>query len=314
MNYLNKALQVFQREGLAGVTKRIQFKLGKKNITEIQSEDMEIIREKQIYQEQIDTLNHYIANINFPGIQDFYWYHAVELENGIVTPGDYDYRNSLDGFHFPENMTGMKVLDVGSATGFFAFEFEKRGATVTSVELPSLVEWDMIHNEKENILANMMHFHHTAIPKEAFYRHLDGPFEFCQARKNTSVKRIFSSIYNLRSQLKDDESFDIVFLGDILLHLFSPFMALNVIAPLCKSKLIVATDLFATKAEVPLMEFLGTRSKGKDSRTWWMFNDKCIEEMLFRVGFSNVKLAGEYSGIMRRTWSRYHRYVFHATK
>ncbi len=43
---------------------------------------------------------------------------------------------------FPENMSGMTVLDVGSATGFFAFEFERRGARVISVELPSLRDLD----------------------------------------------------------------------------------------------------------------------------------------------------------------------------
>jgi len=36
----------------------------------------------------------------------------------------------------------MTVLDVGSATGFFAFEFERRGARVISVELPSLRDLD----------------------------------------------------------------------------------------------------------------------------------------------------------------------------
>ena len=35
-------------------------------------------------------------------------------------------------FHFPDRMRGMTVLDAGSATGFFAFEFERRGARVVS--------------------------------------------------------------------------------------------------------------------------------------------------------------------------------------
>ena len=34
------------------------------------------------------------------------------------------------------------MLDVGSATGFFAFEFERRGAEVVSVELDSLYALD----------------------------------------------------------------------------------------------------------------------------------------------------------------------------
>jgi len=42
------------------------------------------------------------------------------------------------GFPFARGMRGMRVLDVGSATGLLAFEFEKRGASVVSVELPSL--------------------------------------------------------------------------------------------------------------------------------------------------------------------------------
>jgi tRNA (mo5U34)-methyltransferase len=65
------------------------------------------------------------------------------LGDGLVTPGDFDYRPSLPLFQFPEDMRGMTVLDVGSATGFFAFEFEKRGASVILVELPSIADWDM---------------------------------------------------------------------------------------------------------------------------------------------------------------------------
>ena len=311
MNYARKAINIIQTEGMSGLGKRLQLRLNQMGNQNLDA-DVDIV--KKSYQQQVDSFSQYATSTNFPGIENFYWYHSIELGNGIVTPGDYDYRNSLEGFHFPDDMTGMKVLDIGSATGFFAFEFERRGASVVSVELPSLTEWDMIHDEKENILKGMMYFHQATTPQDAYYRHLKGPFEFCQTQKQSSIKRIYSSIYNLNSHLDENGTFDIVFLGDILLHLFSPFAALNIVAPFCKSKLIIATDLFGLHADIPLMEFLGTKSKGKDSRTWWMFNDRCVEEMLVRVGFSDVKLVGDYSGIMRRTWSRYHRYVFHATK
>src|SRR5258708_4233384 len=79
--------------------------------------------------------------------EDLYWYHTVDLGDGLVTPGSYDYRDALPRFGFPEDMRGMSVLDVGSATGFFAFEFERRGADVTSVELPSLAHWDRFPGE-----------------------------------------------------------------------------------------------------------------------------------------------------------------------
>src|ERR1039458_7329122 len=80
--------------------------------------------------------------LGFGDIENYYWYHTVELPDGLVTPGQYDFRRSLACFPFPEDMRGMRVVDVGSATGFFAFEFEKRGARVVSVELPSLYALD----------------------------------------------------------------------------------------------------------------------------------------------------------------------------
>src|SRR5437016_5065152 len=75
-------------------------------------------------------------------VENYFWYHTIDLGNGLVTPGTYDFRRSVSNFRFPENMSGLRVLDIGSATGFFAFEFERRGAIVTSVELPSLADLD----------------------------------------------------------------------------------------------------------------------------------------------------------------------------
>ena len=44
-------------------------------------------------------------------------------------------------------MSGMKVLDVGRASGFFSFEFERRGANVLAVELPSPLQKDFVGGE-----------------------------------------------------------------------------------------------------------------------------------------------------------------------
>jgi hypothetical protein len=77
------------------------------------------------------------------------WYHTIDLGNGLVTPGTYDNRKDLPRFQFPEDMSGMTVLDIGSATGYFAFEFERRGANIISVELPSIADWDMLLGEEK---------------------------------------------------------------------------------------------------------------------------------------------------------------------
>ncbi len=47
----------------------------------------------------------------------------------IVTPGWSDPRvDKLPHFGLPADMTGMRVLDIGNAEGFFSFEAERRGA------------------------------------------------------------------------------------------------------------------------------------------------------------------------------------------
>jgi ubiquinone/menaquinone biosynthesis C-methylase UbiE len=56
----------------------------------------------------------------------YYWYHSVDLGNGVIIDGDYDIREVLLHCGFPERMDGMDVLDVGCGSGFFAFEFERR--------------------------------------------------------------------------------------------------------------------------------------------------------------------------------------------
>ena len=66
------------------------------------------------------------------------WYHRIELAPGVTTPGCDDSPGKcaiLDRLGFPADCTGLRVLDVGTADGFFAFEAERRGADVTALDI-----------------------------------------------------------------------------------------------------------------------------------------------------------------------------------
>ena len=107
--------------------------------------------------------------LGYGDLSNYYWYHTIELGKNLTTPGCYDYRPSLPLFQFPPDMNGMRILDVGSATGFFSFEFEKRGAEVFSVEVPSLYDLDVfpgedIHQTLTEIKAMM--YNHSAFTSE----------------------------------------------------------------------------------------------------------------------------------------------------
>ncbi len=83
-------------------------------------------------------------------VRELSWYHTLELGPGLVTEGWFDLRPYVGEYGLPERMDGMRVLDIGTWDGFWAFEMERRGADVAAIDLPALgdAEWPPIHRER----------------------------------------------------------------------------------------------------------------------------------------------------------------------
>src|SRR6476620_9707976 len=77
-----------------------------------------------------------------PQFQQQRWYHTIDLGNGEVTPGWFDMRPHVGQYGLPDRMDGMRVLDCGTWDGFWAFEFERRGATVVALDVDHEWEYD----------------------------------------------------------------------------------------------------------------------------------------------------------------------------
>src|SRR6478672_2048788 len=56
------------------------------------------------------------------------WHHRIEVAPGVWTPGLQDTPTVLSQIEMPDDLTGMRVLDIGARDGFFTFEAERRGA------------------------------------------------------------------------------------------------------------------------------------------------------------------------------------------
>jgi 2-polyprenyl-3-methyl-5-hydroxy-6-metoxy-1,4-benzoquinol methylase len=238
----------------------------------------------------------------------------VDLGDGLITPGDYDFRSVLSQFQFPADMTGMDVLDVGSATGYFAFEFEKRGARVVAVDLPSLADWDIVHVEKNATLASFVEWHKARNLEEVTQLHLEGPFQFCRKALNSKVKRCHSTIYDLFPGKLGVQAFDLIFAGDVLCHIFSPLQALDRLASLCRGTLVLTQEIINADAETrPLLHYVGGEEK-ECTRGWWRPNLACLVDMLRKVGFQKVAMIGSHRGIVRREWIEYERAIIQASK
>ena len=63
-----------------------------------------------------------------------WWYHSYYFDNGLSVRGDYDIGADVASYGFPESMEGLRVLDIGTGAGWFAFYFEQLGAEVVTVD------------------------------------------------------------------------------------------------------------------------------------------------------------------------------------
>ena len=261
-------------------------------------------------------------------VSRYYWYHTIDLGDGLVTPGMYDYRETLSGFPFPADMRGMRVLDVGPATGFFAFEFERRGAQVTAMELASLRDLDRFPGQSvESSLARIERMifpdsvdglkeHRRCDNEREVYRCLlEAPFEFCRARLGSKVERRLATIYDLTAENTGAaEGFDLVFLGDVLVHTLYPLKALAALAPLCRGRLIFANMLPPGPQEPAAMLYMGGDDPNEDEVCWWLPNLSCLTSMLRKLGFADVREAGYHRGVVEPGAYPFERVILEARK
>ena len=74
------------------------------------------------------------------------WFHTfcLNAEHGIYTPGlsGYNYHDRYRPLVIPSDLTGKRVLDLGTYDGFYAFLAERRGAAeVLAIDNEAYVDW-----------------------------------------------------------------------------------------------------------------------------------------------------------------------------
>jgi tRNA (mo5U34)-methyltransferase len=242
-------------------------------------------------------------------LRRYYWYHTIDLAQGLVTPGTYDYRRSVSAFPFPADMSGMKALDVGSATGFFAFELERRGANVTSADLPSVDGFDKFPLEDGRQTIEKLAFmarEHTGQQngysgnegaEDAYEYHVDGPFKFCHRVLGSKVERRYSTIYNLSKDTLGADDFDFVYVGDVIVHTLHPVEALAALASVCSGTLVLSQEVPESLGSQPAIRYVGGETLGEENMRWWLPNVPCIQQILKKLGFKEVEVVGRNRGV-----------------
>lgn len=219
------------------------------------------------------------------------WYHTIELLPGLVTPGVFDHRPLVPYYGIPASLQGKTVLDVATFDGFWAFEFERRGASVTALDVRRLSDCDFPPQLRASLI------------RDGLDRETGRGFELAAQVLESDVRRLTTSVYDLDRVAHG--TFDLVHAGDLLLHLERPVEALRRIRSVTREKAIIV-DCFDPSLpghSEPLVAYLG----GWWAATWWAPSLDALGQMIVDAGFSHVHLhqtynlaaADEQSGLWR---------------
>jgi len=204
-------------------------------------------------------------------VERYAWYHTLDLGNGVLTDGMFDHRGVVDRYMIPDDLSGLRCLDVGTMDGFWAFEMERRGArqvVATDVNGPDDLDWPPVHRARTNPLID--------VTKES-------RFQLALDALGSRVERVVRSVYELGHELGQ---FDLVFCGDLLIHLKDPITALERMLGVCCGSTIICNPIvrFRFGRRRALAEF-----DGLDEFQWWALSEAAIERMMRAVGYRSVE-------------------------
>jgi tRNA (mo5U34)-methyltransferase len=193
-----------------------------------------------------------------------YWFHRIELFPGLITPGWSDPRvEKVPYFGLPADLSGMRVLDIGCAEGFFSFEAERRGAS-------EVVAIDSMPDSVRR-------------------------FNICRAALGSKATAFLCNVYELNPRAFG--TFDIVFFFGVLYHLRNPILALERIFSVCTGTLLLQTASMeiASYSDVPLARFYpaGMPSGPPENPMYdwtvlWMPNAACTRALAEHSGFQDI--------------------------
>jgi tRNA (mo5U34)-methyltransferase len=191
------------------------------------------------------------------------WFHQIDLGHGLRTrdiaplPGPQPLNHPSDRWlilqnAIPQDLTGVRVLDIGCAEGFFALEMARRGAEVVAIDAaPRMIarlNWLIEH---------------------------------------LGVRNISTRVATIESLTGSKERFDIILMIALLYHLRHPLMGLDIASELTDT-LYVESVVHTSNDDSYL--YLRPPIEGVQHTPKWIPTEKCVLDMLDFSGFKNTTL------------------------
>lgn len=215
------------------------------------------------------------------------WYHTIELAPGLITRGLYDHRPYVNRMGLPASLKGKTALDVATGDGFWSFELERRGAEkVVAVDVRTVGDYDLTPAI------------YKARPKEWFVNDPHVRYKVAHAMRGSRVEYRKSNVYELSPEKVG--TFDVVYCGSLMLHVFDPLQALINIRSVTREYAVIETEGLLPEG-LPdqhqpwaLFGCRGHEDPLGDHHIYWHLSERAFCDMLLYAGFSSVEPQGQF--------------------
>lgn len=225
----------------------------------------------------------YAEPLNVESPEECFWYHTMDLPGHGLIEGAWDFRGQDEFFFSNTEFTGKSVLEIGPATGALGFRMEELGAAVTSVELPTGSNWDVVPLAAANparIFAG----------RETNMRRVKNSYWLSHRALNSKNRVISCSAYDTPSEAGP---FDIAVFASVLTHMQNPFQALAHNLEFTTERVIIVEQHppgWTPETPGADVTFQPDCQNPNFYDTWWSFTPTSLVKMVGVLGFEKVIL------------------------
>ena len=220
----------------------------------------------------------YAVPQNVKRIEDCFFYHTTDLGKHGTQQGSWDLRDRFQDYIGGVDLTGRRVLDVGTASGFLSFSAEEAGAR-------EVVSFDLDTADRQHLLpfvdSEYVTDHASWSTKQtAGFQRWKNAYWFTHRLKKSKAKAVYGDVYALPTTIGE---FDVIILGAILEHLADPIRALASVTKHARDMIIINTDVIDTNE--PTARFNGRPDLPDASYIFWTYSIKTYEHVMGILGF-----------------------------
>jgi SAM-dependent methyltransferase len=195
-------------------------------------------------------------------LDDCWFYHVMDLPGVGTTGGHWDLRGRAADYIGHVDVRGKRVLDVGTASGFLTFETEKMGADVVSFDADGPQRLYLLPFKDDLFTRDRGAW----IAQHAGLNQLQNGYWLAHHALGSRARAFYGDVYNVPDDVGE---FDVVIIGQILVHLSDPIRALASIMCRCRERLVITEGVI--DEDRPFATLCGSTANG-NPWAWWRYS------------------------------------------